>query len=136
MSVTYGCPVPLVNHIIAIMVYLASVATLLGVATARTFSPSIEPAQHIFSNAPVHNDDYRIPTARESTAMARKIMHLTTIGDLITTFPGPSNSGDVDVSENRPSDVAGSPIGLLEVQQHYGRAQDEHADPLEVLCRL
>jgi hypothetical protein len=46
--------------------------------------------------------------------MARKIMHLTNIGDLVTTFPEQSLHNGLDVFEDRPTAVAGSPIGLME----------------------
>jgi hypothetical protein len=90
----------------------AVVAGLLGAASAKVVAPA-QP-QHVLSNPPVHNDDFRIPTWRESVAMARKIMRLTNIGDLVTVFPQERKQDDVDVLENRPSAVAGSPIGLME----------------------
>ncbi|KAK4507304.1 hypothetical protein PRZ48_001039 [Zasmidium cellare] len=84
---------------------------LLGAATAKSIIH--KNPQHVFSNPPAHDEGYSIPSVSESAAMARKIMHLTTIGDLVTTFPGASSS-EIGEQESRPQDVAGSPIGLLE----------------------
>lgn len=86
-------------------------AAFLGVALAKSILHS--GPQHVFSNPPVHDERFKFPTVSESAAMARKIMHLTTIGDLVTVFPGTSHGSDVGEQESRPQDVAGSPIGLM-----------------------
>ncbi|KJX97782.1 hypothetical protein TI39_contig459g00028 [Zymoseptoria brevis] len=90
----------------------AIVAGLVAGASAKSVLHS-QP-QQILSNPLVHNDDFRIPTWRESTAMARKILHLTNLGDLVTTFPEEHQQDGVETLENRPLAVAGSPIGLTE----------------------
>ncbi|EME50041.1 hypothetical protein DOTSEDRAFT_59183 [Dothistroma septosporum NZE10] len=88
---------------------------LIAAVSARSSPPHTVPtSQHIFSNPPVHDEGYRIPTVRESTAMARKIMHLSTIGDLVSVFPEQSHNNEEKAKENRPTDMAGSPIGLME----------------------
>lgn len=51
---------------------------------------------------------YRIPTVHESAVLARRILDIEKIGTLSTVFPSP----DRHSTENRPSDVGGSPIGL------------------------
>lgn len=58
--------------------------------------------------------------------MARKIMHLTTIGDLVTTFPEQTHA-NLETTENRPSQVAGSPIGLME---YYADCDPHSGDPI------
>lgn len=58
--------------------------------------------------------------------MARKILHLTTIGDLVTSFPVPSQKS-IDVSETRPAEVAGSPIGLME---YYADCDPASGNPI------
>lgn len=88
-------------------------AALLSVASAKTIQHVAPPFQHTFSNPPAHDEGYRIPSVRESAAMARKIMHLTTIGDLVSVFPGASHGSHVEEQEDRPKDIAGSPIGLM-----------------------
>jgi hypothetical protein len=70
--------------------------------------------QHIFSNPPSTSTDYKIPTVHESAIQARRILHLENIGTLSTIFPASSHSSAIDVSENRPSDVGGTPIGLMD----------------------
>lgn len=83
---------------------------LLSAASAKTILHTIP--QHVFSNPPAHDEGYRIPSVSESAAMARKIMHLTSIGDLVSVFPEPQGS-EIGEQESRPQDIAGSPIGLM-----------------------
>jgi len=59
----------------------------------------------------------KIPTSRESAIQARRILHLTPLGTLSTTFPSSANShprGTAEISENRPEEVAGISIGLTD----------------------
>lgn len=92
--------------------------SLLGVASARSFLRD-EP-QHVFSNPPVDEQFYKIPTVHESAVMARRILHLASEGTLVTTFPekdSKSNTAedqDVEALWGLPSGVEGSPIGLME----------------------
>jgi len=95
---------------------LWSFSTLLSVASA--FSILHQP-QHVFSNPPEEEQYLRIPTVHESTIMARRILSLAAEGSLVTVFPEDSkasSTGDdeVDVMENRPQGMGGSPIGLME----------------------
>ncbi|KAF7191316.1 hypothetical protein HII31_07339 [Pseudocercospora fuligena] len=104
-------------------ILLSSLAAGISAKSILTTQP-----QHIFSNPEEpHNEGYRIPSVRESTAMARKIMHLTTIGDLVTVFPSQSSSSDVELQENRPADVAGTPIGLME---YYADCDPHSGNPI------
>ena len=85
--------------------------------------------QHVFSNPAVHTT-YKIPTIHESAVLARRILNISTIGTLSTVFPSTNRvvsseedcsnhvpileSGDENTSSAIPSDIAGSPIGLME----------------------
>lgn len=75
--------------------------------------------QYAFSNPPIEEVDFRIPTVHESAVMARRIMHLAYHGDLVTVFPSQhqsATSGEDEIYEleARPQGVGGSPIGLME----------------------
>lgn len=70
--------------------------------------------QNLFSNPPVEDERYyEIPTIHESAIMARRIMHLSTLGNLVTAFPYQRSSDEPATQENRPNGVEGSPIGLM-----------------------
>lgn len=109
------------------MFFSLVIAFLLGYASARSILPPIleqEPLVH----PPARDEAYHIPTVHESAVMARRILHVSNIGTLISTFPGSSESSlprltndeegeNVQLHtafERRPSDIAGSPIGLME----------------------
>lgn len=99
-----------------------------GAAFASSIGQQVEP-QHIFSNPDtINEDDFHFPTIRESTAQARKILHLSTVGTLVTVFPTTSHkSEDAPTTENRPSDVEGSPIGLME---YYADCDPHSGNPI------
>lgn len=90
--------------------------------------------QSILSNPSLDSSEgYRIPTVRESAVMARRILHLTSIGTLSTIFPSShgtsastSSSDELTASENRPSSVAGTPIGLME---YFADCEPETGNP-------
>jgi hypothetical protein len=89
---------------------VAVVALLSQLATA-SLTPS---PQHVFSNPSEEsttNGGYRIPTVRESAAMARRMLRLEKLGTLSTVFPKADSSSTL---ENRPASVAGLPLGLME----------------------
>ena len=46
--------------------------------------------------------------------MARRILHLSTLGTLVTSFPYISSNEELRPLEARPNGVEGSPIGLME----------------------
>jgi len=91
-----------------------SLAPLLLAAQLAAASSFIDSPLAIFSNAPdEHQDGFRIPTVRESAAMARKILRLEKIGTLSTSFPI-SKHDSVNADENRPTSVEGMPFGLMD----------------------
>jgi hypothetical protein len=63
--------------------------------------------QYIFTN-PQEDDTLCLPSTYESAVMARRILHLTTLGTLSTVFPTPKSL------ENRPPGLQGMAIGLME----------------------
>ncbi|KAI0805178.1 pyridoxamine 5'-phosphate oxidase-domain-containing protein [Xylaria sp. FL0064] len=94
-------------------------AALAAVAEAGTLSP---PQQYVFSNPPP-SSGYRIPTSYESAVLGRRILALTPLGNLATTFPADNNAAGVGVGggdaeygaqENRPSGLGGMPHSLME----------------------
>ena len=83
--------------------------------------------QHIFANpVEAYHKAHRIPTSYESAVMGRRVLALTALGTLSTVFPSsrasPASDTDGDapaggkaaVLEQRPNDVGGMPIGLVE----------------------
>ncbi|KAK5129076.1 hypothetical protein LTR85_000409 [Meristemomyces frigidus] len=115
-------------------------AALISAASARSLAhPPV--LQEPFTNKPVQDEEeaYHIPSIHESTVMARRIMHLSSISTLITTFPDLSDSDTQQSSmallsddqqltafENRPPEMAGSPIGLME---YYADCEPESGNP-------
>ena len=92
---------------------LAVVPLLLASQLAAATS-IIDIPQTIFTNLEdVSANVRRIPTVRESAAMARKILRLEKIGTLSTTFPTTKHD-DVKANENRPTSVEGMPFGLMD----------------------
>jgi hypothetical protein len=70
--------------------------------------------QHVFSNPKdTQTRGHRIPTVRESAAMARKMLRLESLGTLSTTFPITKHD-EANIGENRPTSVEGLPFGLME----------------------
>lgn len=113
-------------------------AALISAATARSLAqPPV--LQEPFHDQPVRDADYHIPTIHESTVMARRILHLSSTSTLITTFPDLSDSDvtqssmalvsddpQVTAFENRPPEMAGSPIGLME---YYADCEPDTGNP-------
>ncbi|KAG9237046.1 pyridoxamine 5'-phosphate oxidase-domain-containing protein [Amylocarpus encephaloides] len=81
----------------------------LASATLLPFTP-----QHIFSNPPSHDEEsaLRIPTAYESAVLGRRVLALTPLGTLSTIFPSPHDGAEE--LEQRPSGLAGMPIGMMD----------------------
>ncbi|TKA27587.1 hypothetical protein B0A50_04419 [Salinomyces thailandicus] len=112
-------------------------AALASSASARSLA--LPP---ILQQEPLHQgsdeQDLHVPTVHESAVMARRIMHLSSLSTLITTFPNASSSyeplsdtdalshQEVGVWENRPSEMAGSPIGLME---YYADCEPTSGNP-------
>ncbi|KAF2689571.1 hypothetical protein K458DRAFT_413840 [Lentithecium fluviatile CBS 122367] len=83
-------------------------AALLSVISLA-WASNLPAANNIFSNLdPEHEASWRIPTVHESAIQGRRILHLENIGTLSTIFPSTHRT------ENRPSDVGGTPIGLMD----------------------
>jgi len=113
------------------MLPLQPLVALLSVASARSL------AQHPLQ--PIQDADLRVPTVYESTIMARRILHLSSTGTLITTFPETSlhaTASNIELQhsthdqfnafENRPAEMAGSPIGLME---YYADCEPHTGNP-------
>lgn len=120
----------LLSSPIMLLTFLLS-SLLSSTSAVSLLSPQPSP-QHIFSNPPEHEHaSYKIPSIHESTVLARRILHLSTIGTLVTSFPSttPSSTPNNDqetIYENRPADVANSPIGLME---YYADCEPETGNP-------
>lgn len=93
-------------------------SSLLSVATTLSIAQN-EP-QHVFSNPPVEEQYYKIPTVHESAVMARRILSLASEGTLVTSFPEKDSKSrqaednDVEALWGLPAGLEGSPIGLME----------------------
>ncbi|EFQ84929.1 hypothetical protein CFE70_003405 [Pyrenophora teres f. teres 0-1] len=93
---------------------------LLGLVSLTSASNVASP-QHLFANPPSsHGSTYKIPTIHESAVQARRIMRLENIGTLSTVFPS------THATEQRPSDVGGAPIGLMD---YFGDCEPETGNP-------
>ena len=92
-----------------------------------TYLPKL---QSIFVNpstaSPHHGSGFRIPTVHESAVQARRILHLEDIGTLSTIFPSSSPSSSSHPLENRPSDVEGAPMGLMD---YFGDCEPSTGNP-------
>ena len=86
--------------------------TLFLTSSVLSFAP-----QYIFANH--EHKTLHIPTIHESAVQARRILNISDIGTISTVFPHSSNS-DISISENRPADVQGAPIGLTEYYASCG----------------
>lgn len=91
------------------LVILQFILPLVLVQLVASSSIYKEP-QHIFSNPAVDDDTaLRIPTSSESAVMGRRILHLSPLGTLSTTFPSSSATYG-----SPPSGLQGMPIGLMD----------------------
>ncbi|KAI7787467.1 hypothetical protein LA080_015688 [Diaporthe eres] len=110
------------------MKFTASLSAIaaLNAATASPIEPRPDSGQH-----PIQ----RIPTSYESAVLGRRILALSPLATLSTVFPSTSASssgghdasdlhGDADTLENRPPNLGGSPIGLMDYVADCG-AEDE-----------
>jgi hypothetical protein len=96
-------------------------STLLSlISTTSAFN--VPSAQYLFSNpAPSENHALSIPTVHESAVQARRILKLESIGTLSTVFPTTPHA-----TEQRPSDVGGAPIGLMD---YFGACEGNTGNP-------
>jgi hypothetical protein len=96
---------------------LVSLASLASLAAAS----NVPSPQHLFTNPSAeHEGTYRIPTVHESAVQARRILRLESIGTLSTVFPS------AHATENRPSDLGGAPIGLMD---YFGDCEPSTGNP-------
>lgn len=77
--------------------------------------------QYIFANPEAYptSNRFYVPSIRESAIQARRIVNLSSIATFSTNFPATSNTTH-SATENRPDDVAGAPIGLIEYYASCG----------------
>ncbi|KAI6878304.1 hypothetical protein KC363_g8526 [Hortaea werneckii] len=128
------------------MVYPFWLAALASTASARSLLlPPIlqQDPSYQHDPSPLKQDDdelFHFPTVHESAAMGRRIMHLSSLSTLVTTFPvnttttmSPSSSDSSDFTsqelsawQSRPADLAGSPIGLME---YYSDCEPDTGNP-------
>lgn len=84
-------------------------ALLLSLVTVAAAASNLPPSQYLFANPDREREaGFKIPTVHESAIQARRILHLENIGTLSTVFPSAHST------ERRPSDVEGTPIGLMD----------------------
>jgi hypothetical protein len=96
-------------------------SALLGLITLTT-ATNVPSPQHFFANpSSAEKSDFKIPSVHESAVQARRIMRLENIGTLSTIFPNAPHN-----TEQRPSDVAGTPIGLMD---YFGDCEPETGNP-------
>lgn len=105
-------------------VSLSAIAAL-NAAKASPVVPQHMPDQH-----PIQ----RIPTSYESAVLGRRILALSPLATLSTVFPSTSSSSggrdtaglneDADALENRPPNLGGIPIGMMDYIADCG-AEDE-----------
>lgn len=103
-----------------------SLGSLLLLSHLTAASSFIDLPKNIFNNAEdAHTKGFRIPTVRESAAIARKILRLEKIGTLSTSFPI-SKHNDVGADESRPTSVEGLPFGLMD---YFADCEPETGNP-------
>ena len=94
-----------------------------AIASLITFTAASNvPSPKNFFTNPSSSDGsgFKIPTVHESAVQARRIMRLETIGTLSTIFP------NTHTTEQRPSDVGGAPIGLMD---YFGDCESDSGNP-------
>lgn len=96
----------------------------LAALNAATASP-IEPRPESDEQYPIQ----RIPTSYESAVMGRRILALSPLATLSTVFPSSSGSQDApnedaDALENRPPNLGGIPIGLMDYVADCGAEEE------------
>lgn len=116
------------------MKFTASVSALaaLNAATATPVEPRAQPAAQ------------RIPTSYESAVLGRRILALSPLATLSTVFPSTSSksssssvsplSGDADALENRPPNLDGMPIGLMDYVADCGT--EEQGNPTILAIKI
>ncbi|KAH8882739.1 hypothetical protein GQ53DRAFT_753546 [Thozetella sp. PMI_491] len=91
--------------------YGAAVAAASQAPLRENPSDLVSASPYLFVNPPPHTAaGRRIPTSYESAVLARRILALTPLGTIATTFP----VDDASTLENRPAGLGGLPHGLME----------------------
>ena len=100
--------------------------SLLSLASAHPLMHAVSPQQIVVSEPPPGHD-LSFPTIHESAVMARRILHLSSHGTLVTTFPvSPQSIDPRSIRAGRPPEVEGDAIGLLE---YYADCEPETGNP-------
>ena len=100
------------------MLFTACLPLLLRLAAS-----DVANLQHVFVNPDTSSSTfYGIPTVHESAVQARRILNLSSIATLSTVFPSSSPS----TLENRPDNLGGSSIGLMD---YYASCGSQSYDP-------
>ncbi|KAI0452066.1 pyridoxamine 5'-phosphate oxidase-domain-containing protein [Xylaria acuta] len=92
---------------------LPSSIRLISLAAAVAEASTLSPPQRVFNNPPA-SSGHRIPTSYESAVLGRRILALTPLGNLATTFPADDEGGRYGADENRPDGLGGMPHSLME----------------------
>ncbi|KAL8741351.1 MAG: hypothetical protein Q9190_006035 [Brigantiaea leucoxantha] len=82
-----------------------------------------QPVQEVLSSSSLPHTEH-IPTVHESAVQARRILNLSSIATLSTVFP--STHSSAHAIENRPSDLEGAAIGLID---YYASCDPHPYDP-------
>lgn len=94
------------------MLFVACFFLLLHLAASA--APNL---QHVFTNPDTLSSSiYSIPSIHESAMQARRVLNLSSLATLSTVFPGSSPS----ILENRPDNLGGSPVGLMDYYASCG----------------
>ncbi|KAI0400068.1 pyridoxamine 5'-phosphate oxidase-domain-containing protein [Xylaria palmicola] len=92
---------------------LSSSISLISLAAAAADAGTLSPPQHIMDNPSASSSlGRRIPTAYESAVLGRRILALTPLGNLATTFPG--EGAGYGAEENRPGGLGGMPHSMMD----------------------
>ncbi|KAH8161029.1 hypothetical protein CIB48_g7214 [Xylaria polymorpha] len=92
---------------------LSSSIPLISLAAVAAEAGTLSPPQHIFDNPPA-SSRHNIPTSYQSAVLGRRILALTPLGNLATTFPADNEPGRYRATENRPDGLGGMPHSLME----------------------
>lgn len=100
---------------------LSAIAAFSTAATATPASSSSSDSpldrRHLFTNPheeQASHSGFRIPTSYESAVLGRRILALSPLATLSTVFPSDAKDADADTLENRPPNLGGIPIGLMD----------------------
>lgn len=95
-------------------------AVFLGLVSLTSASNVPSPKRLFENGDALDTADFKIPTVHESAVQARRILRLENIGTLSTVFPS------THATEQRPSDVGGAPIGLMD---YFGDCEPDTGNP-------